>query len=94
MPVAIGTPPEPLAPSSPQRGEGGPKGRMRGSRSAKAVPGVPLIASHALGTSPRWGEEGASRCAVASYPVALLLKGRCHEVTEGGEFTTRERAHG
>lgn len=36
-----------------------PAGPDEGARSAKAVPGSPLIASHALGTSPRWGEESA-----------------------------------
>jgi len=48
------------APSSPQRGEGGPKGRMRGcaKRQVTGASGHPLIASHALGTSPRGGEEG------------------------------------
>ena len=41
---------------------------MRGAPSAKAVPGGPLIASHSLGTSPRWGEEGES--GAARIPIA------------------------
>ncbi|MBW6421514.1 tRNA lysidine(34) synthetase TilS [Rhizobium sp. XQZ8] len=49
---------------SPQRGEGGPKGRMRGPSAptslSSGIPRSPLIASHSLGTSPRWGEVGAN----------------------------------
>jgi hypothetical protein len=65
-----------LAPSSPQRGEGGPQGRMRGARSAKAVPGSPLIASHTLGTSPR-GEKREPGTATGVPDAALPLRGRC-----------------
>ncbi len=39
------------------RGEKMPEGRMRGP-SAQNAPNHPLIASHALGTSPRGGEGG------------------------------------
>ncbi len=44
---------------------------MRGREAQKAVPGSPLIASHPLGTSPRWGEEGGrSR---HRYPICDCL---------------------
>jgi hypothetical protein len=69
------------APSSAQRGEGGPQGSGatrctgdEGVRSAIAVPGSPLIATHTLGTSPRWGEEGARnrhRCAICDSPAPV-----------------------
>ena len=60
-----------LAPSSPPRGEGGPEDRMRGARSANSSPESPLIASHALGTSPR-GEKRvpAYILAISSVEVA------------------------
>ena len=50
------------APSSPQRGEGGPQGRMRGAEgnfASSSFAGGPLIASPPLGTSPRGGEGGS-----------------------------------
>jgi hypothetical protein len=60
-----------LASSSPSRGEGGPKDRMRGARSAMCVPGSPLIASHALGTSPRREKRvPATILAIPSVEVA------------------------
>ena len=42
------------------------RGREQDHRTAQDIRpfGLPLIASHALGTSPRWGEEGI-RCAVS-----------------------------
>ena len=59
-----------LAPSSPQRGEGGPKDRMRGASLTSRVR-VPLIASHALGTSPRREKRvPATILAIPSVEVA------------------------
>jgi len=70
--------------SSPQRGEGGPEGRMRGARSAKSVPGRPLIASHSLGTSPRWGEEGARSRHRSPRCDCLATRGRSAGAGRGG----------
>ncbi len=48
---------------------------MRGARSAKAVPGSPLIASHTLGTSPRGEKREAGAATGIPYAIALPLKG-------------------
>ena len=45
--------------------EGGRRPPHPGSGSAEA----PLIASHPLGTSPRWGEEG-DRCPATSFHIS------------------------
>ncbi len=63
------------APSSPQRGEGGPQGRMRGARSAEVVPGSPLIASHTLGTSPRGEKREPGAATGIAHAMSLPLKG-------------------
>jgi phage terminase large subunit-like protein len=58
------------SPSSPAQGEGGANAPDEGG---KAECGVPLIASHSLGTSPRGGEEADQAAAVVSLadaPVA------------------------
>ena len=49
----------------------------KGARSADAVPGSPLIASHMLGTSPRGGEEGALNRRGYPYAIALLAVPPC-----------------
>ncbi|SMF67635.1 hypothetical protein SAMN02982989_3595 [Xaviernesmea oryzae] len=71
---------------SPQRGEGGPKDRMRGAKPPSSAGFAACAPPHRLallGTSPRWGEEGESRtCSVPPYAyaacriAALVLLGK------------------